>query len=223
MNPYHEKAKEIQHYLNALFAPEDSFLCEVKHQMEINHLPPISISPFIGKFLALLAGLVNAKRILEIGTLGGYSAIWMGRTLPENGELISIEINPKNAEVARKNLKDAGLESKVDIKVGNALRIIEEISDPFDLIFLDGDKPNYPNYLEPMIRLCRPGGLILADNLIRRGKAVNPSPTDEQANAIATFNRLIASHPKLESVIIPTLVGYIGGDLDGLSISRVKS
>lgn len=222
MNPYHKKAKEIQHYLDRLFAPEDEVLCNVKQQMAANNLPPISISPHVGKLLALLAGLINAERILEIGTLGGYSTIWLARALPESGSLVSLELDPKNAEIAKNNIRMAGLESKVSIHVGNALDTIGTLSGSFDFIFLDGDKPHYPQYLEPMIKLCRNGGIISVDNLIRRGKAVNPSPNDAQAKAIADFNHKIAEHPNLESVIIPTLVGYIGGDLDGLSISRVK-
>lgn len=222
MNPYHEKAKTVQHYLDKLFAPEDSILKSVKRQMDESNLPPISIPPYLGKLLALLTRLIDAESILEIGTLGGYSTIWLARALPEHGKLISLELDPKNAEIARQNIRKAGLEPKVEIYIGDALETISGLTKTFDLIFLDGDKPNYPNYLEPMIHLCRPGGLILADNLIRRGKAVTPSPTDTQANAIARFNQLIADHPKLESVIIPTLVGYIGGDLDGLSLSRVK-
>lgn len=188
--------------------------------------PPISITPFIGKLLSILAHLTQATRILEIGSLGGYSTIWLARALPENGKLISLELDPKNAEVARENIRSANLHHKVEIKVGDALDSIKDMIDrhfpSFDLIFLDGDKPNYPKYIDPMISLCRSGGVIIADNLILRGKVVNPSPNDAQANALAEFNRTIAAHPKLESVIIPTLVGYIGGDLDGLSISRKK-
>ena len=222
MNPYHKKAKEIQHYLDRLFAPEDEVLCNVKQQMAANNLPPISISPHVGKLLALLAGLINAERILEIGTLGGYSTIWLARALPDSGSLVSLELDPKNAEIARNNIRMAGLDSKVSIHIGNALDMIDTLSGSFDFIFLDADKPHYPDYLEPMIKLCRHGGIISVDNLIRRGKTVNPSPTDAQAKAIAEFNQRIAEHPNLESVVIPTLVGYIGGDLDGLSISRVK-
>lgn len=226
MNPYQEKAKAVHHYLDELFAPHDEVLKKVKERMDAHGLPPISISPYIGKLLTILAHLTQANRILEIGTLGGYSTVWLARALPQNGKLISLELDTKNAEVAKENVIRSGLHQKVEIKVGDALESIQDMKDRhfpnFDLIFLDADKPNYPKYIEPMIQLCRSGGLILADNLIRRGKIINPSPTDVQANAIAEFNRKIASHPQLESVIIPTFIGYVGGDLDGLSISRKK-
>jgi predicted O-methyltransferase YrrM len=226
MNPHHEKAKAVQHYLDDMFAPHDKVLEKVKERMDAHQLPPISISPYIGKLLTILSHLIQANRILEIGTLGGYSTIWLARALPENGQLISLELDLKNAEVARENVIRADLHHKVEIKVGEALKSIRDMNHrhfpKFDLIFLDADKPNYPKYIEPMIQLCRSGGLIIADNLIRRGKIINPSPTDDQANALAEFNRTIASHPQLESVIIPTLMGYLGGDLDGLSISRKK-
>jgi predicted O-methyltransferase YrrM len=225
MNPYQKKAQEIQHYLDALFAPDDPVMQSVKKRMLDNQLPPISITPLVGKLLALLSRLVGAKRILEIGTLGGFSTIWLARALPPEGKLITIELDNKNAEIARKNIKDAGQHEKVEILIGKGLDHIrvmaQEAPSTFDLIFLDADKPSYTHYIEPMITLCRPGGLIIADNLIRRGKVIHPPQNDAQANNLAEFNRIIASHPCLESVLIPTLTGSIGGDIDGLSISRV--
>ena len=225
MNPFNEKAKAIQHYLEDLADPQDEVLQKVKTQMDAYDLPPISITPVVGKLLSLLANLIQANRILEIGTLGGYSSVWLARTLPDHGRLISLEIDPKNAEIARENITRGELHKKVEIKIGNALELIEDMTSKhfpkFDMIFLDADKPNYPKYIEPMIDLCRKGGLIIVDNLVRRGKVVNPSPTDAQAKAIAEFNQTIMNHPKLESVIIPTLIGHKGGEIDGLSISRV--
>ncbi len=227
MNRYHKKAKEIQHYLEQLTAEEDEVLKTVKKRMEQHRMPPISITPLIGKLLKFLARLSNAERILEIGTLGGYSAIWLARALPETGKLISLELNAENAAIAKENIRLAGLNNKIEIRIGNALKLMEKMiansEEPFDLIFLDGDKPSYPLYINPMIKLAQEGSLIIADNLVRRGKVITPSLTDEQAKALAAFNQQIARHPQLESVIIPTLAGYAGGDLDGLGVSRVLS
>jgi predicted O-methyltransferase YrrM len=224
MNPYHHQAKEIQKYLDRLFAPEDEVLENVKKEMQKRGFQPISVTPLIGKTLYFLSRLINAKKILEIGTLGGYSAIWLARSLPENGKLITIEADPKHTALARSNIQHGGLEGVVEVCQGKGLEVMQgmvEKNEKFDLIFLDADKPFYPDYIEPMIQLTRTDGLIIADNLIRRGKVLNPLPHDAHANALARFNKTICEHPRLESIMIATLVGYIGGDLDGLSVSRV--
>ena len=188
------------------------------------NLPPIQVSPLIGKTLQLLARIIGACNILEIGTLGGYSAIWMAEALPPAGKLISIEQDPLHCEAARLSFEEAGIQDKIDVIEGDGLTVLNQLMQSnqafFDMVFLDADKQNYPNYLEPMIALTRPGGLILADNLVRRGKVVSPPENDLQLQTIARFNTLAANHSRLETVILPTLVGYKGGDLDGLSLSR---
>jgi caffeoyl-CoA O-methyltransferase len=227
MDIYHKTARNIQRYLDQLYAPEDDTLAHVRLRMEEKGMQPIAVTALLGKTLSLFSKMVGAERILEIGTLCGYSSLWLARTLPSHGRMISLEMDPKHVKASRESIREAGLENLVEVREGKALELmkgmIEGQEQPFDLIFLDADKQEYPNYIEPMIALSRPGGLIIADNLIRRGKVINPPPHDAHANALAQFNRKIAEHPKLESVILPTLVGYLGGDLDGLSLSRVRS
>lgn len=224
MNLYHKCAQKIQKYLDRVFAPEDKALQKIKVEREASGLPPIEVTPLIGKTLYLLAKLIKAEKILEIGTLGGYSTAWLARALPIEGSLISIEINKSHAEAARRAIKQADLKNVLILEGAASLKMEEMIAYgtyPFDLIFLDADKQGYPGYIESMIKLTRPGGLILADNVIRRGRVIEPDPHDAQMLSLAKFNEMIASDPRLESVILPTLVGYVGGDLDGLSLSRL--
>lgn len=227
MNIYHEQARKVQFYLEDLFGRESSSLVNVRRNMDQMGLPPIQITPLIGKTLQLLIKIAGAKTILEIGTLGGYSAIWMAEALPTDGKLLTIEQNPLHCTAARANISAANLTEVVEVIEGEGLPLLEAMIQKgtalFDFIFLDADKSNYPHYLEPIIQLTRPGGLIVIDNLVRRGKVLSPGANDRQTQAVALLNQMIANDQRLESVILPTLVGYKGGDLDGISISRKRA
>jgi len=211
----------VDRYIDALFAPEDEALTGALAESRAAGLPPIQISAGQGKFLYLLARMIGARRILELGTLGGYSTIWLARALPTEGRLVTLEYSPRHAEVARANLARAGLADRVEVVVGAALDtlpgVIARADAPFDLAFIDADKVNYPNYVRQIVPATRPGALILADNVIRGGAVLEPG--DEAAHATAAFNAEIAADTRLESVILQQ-VGVKGHD--GLAIARVK-
>jgi predicted O-methyltransferase YrrM len=213
----------LDHYIDNLFAPEDEVLTAARKEAGKAGLPEIQVSAGQGKFIYLLAKVVGARRILEIGTLGGYSTIWLARALPEDGLLVTLEIEKKHADVAASNLARGGLLKKVEIVVGPALDTLAKAADqhkaPFDFVFLDADKVNYPNYFPHIMRMVRPGALILADNVIRKGTALAPKPDDPSAGGAHAFNAMIAADPRLEAVILQQ-VGIKGHD--GLAIARVK-
>ena len=169
--------------------------------------PHIGVSPVVGQTLYLLAKIQQPKRILEIGTLGGYSARWLAKALPDDGELITIDL-----------LFEAQFEDpRIRLIKGDAHEILPTLEGPFDLIFLDAEKEGYPQYLEPILELSRPGTLILTDNTIRWGKILEP--TDPICQAVADFNQMVADHPKLESIILPSFGGRSYGSLDGITLS----
>ncbi len=210
----------IDDYIQERFAPQDEALEVAVRESQRAGLPEIHVSPNEGKLLQLLAEMVGAKRILEIGTLGGYSAIHFGRALPEDGILISLEIDEHHAEVARQNVERAGLSEKVEIRVGDARELLANLDEngegPFDLVFIDADKEGYPEYLEWAIRLSRPGSLILGDNTIWGGTIIDPQ--DNSTRAIHEFNERVARDPRLSAVILPLLRELV----DGLAIARVR-
>lgn len=212
----------VDRYVEALCAKQDAVLIENLKNAELAGLPAINVSPNEGKLLYLLAKISGACRILEIGTLGGYSTTWLARALPPEGKLITLEVDPNNAEVARKNLRLAGLGDRVEVRVGNAVETMREMAaagqGPFDLVFIDADKPRYVEYLRLALDLTQSGSLILADNVIRNGRVLDASPGDANARGAKTFNDAMAADPRLESVILP----IFRDKLDGLSISRVK-
>ena len=160
--------------------------------------------------------------MLEIGTLGGYSTTWLARALPPEGKLITLEVDPRNAEVARSNLKLAGLDDRVEVRVGDAAEIMRQMAaageGPVDLVFIDADKPRYVEHLRLALELTQSGSLILADNVILNGRVLETSPSDANVRGAKAFNDAMAAHPRLESVILP----IYRDKLDGLSISRVK-
>jgi predicted O-methyltransferase YrrM len=212
----------LDRYIDDLFAPEDEVLTAARKEALKAGLPEIQISSGQGKFIYLLAKVMGARRILELGTLGGYSAIWLARALPEDGFLVTLEIENKHAKVAASNLRRAGLLDKVEIIVGPALDTLPELVDrkaPFDFVFLDADKVNYPNYFPLIMRGVRQGSLILADNVIRKGAVLDPRPDDPSAGGARAFNAMFAADPRLEAVILQQ-VGIKGHD--GLAIARVK-
>lgn len=215
--------QEVDHYIQTRFAAEDEHLEAVVPSLEGSFMQHGNISPNQGKFLQVAAKMCNAQRILEIGTLGGYSTIWLARALPHNGELISLERDPGHAEVARKNIANAGLQDKVQVIVGPALDSLHHLETsgalPFDLIFIDADQPPYADYLRRAIRLSRPGTVIIADNVIRKGEILNPDTTDEVVKGVQRFNELLATSPELTATILPTfgIKSY-----DGMAIAVVN-
>jgi caffeoyl-CoA O-methyltransferase len=213
--------ERIDDYVEQLFAPQDASLEAAVRESKRAGLPEIHVSPNEGRLLQLLAELVGARRILEIGTLGGYSAIHFGRALPEDGLLISLELDEHHAEVARQNIERAGLAERVEIRVGDARELLARLAEgdegPFDLVFIDADKGGYPEYLEWALRLSRPGSLILGDNTIWGGAIIDPQ--DDSTRAINEFNERVARDPRLSAIILPLLRERV----DGLAIARVQS
>lgn len=174
-------------------------------------LPDIAVSPAQGKQLMLLAKMCGAKRILEIGTLGGYSTLWLARALPPDGQLISLEFNPRHAEVARANLDSAGVRDRVSIQIGAALDTLSMLEGPFDFIFIDANKDNYPDYWRWAVKLSRPGSVIVADNAIRHGEVLDATLTDPLVLGSRGLLELAGREPRVEATVIQT-VGQKGYD-----------
>ncbi len=209
----------IDSYVEGLFAPPDPALEVALHRARRAGLPEIHVSPNEGRLLQLLAQIAGAKRILEVGTLGGYSTIHLARALPEDGALVSLELDERYAAVARENIVGAGVGDKVEVRVGDGRGLLAEMVEndagPFDLIFIDADKVSYPEYLEWSLQLSQPGSLILADNAIRGGSVLDPE--DESARATREFNETLAKDVRLSALILP----LIRERVDGLAIARV--
>ncbi len=212
----------VDRYYEDALAPEDPVLEETLRTSHAAGLPEIQVSPLQGRLLHLLARAVGARRILEVGTLGGYSAIWLGRALPPDGRLLSLELEPRHAEVARANLARAGLAERAEVRVGPAaesLTALRRASTPaFDVVFIDADKVGYPEYLEGAIALSRRGTLIVADNVVRRGDVADASSSDAQVQGVRRMNERIAHDPRLFATAIQT-VGSKG--YDGFSAALV--
>lgn len=215
--------EEVDGYISNLFGDEDDALRKTMQAIKDERIPQISVSANQGKFLQLLARLCNAKKILEIGTLGGYSTIWMARALPKDGKLISLELDEHHADVARKNISVAGLRDIVDIRIGKAIetlpQLVKENAGPFDMIFIDADKPPYKEYFEWSLKLSRPGTLIVADNVIRDGKVLLKESPDEMSAGAKRFNEALAANNSVTATIIQT-VGT--KEHDGMAIAIVK-
>lgn len=215
-------AERVDAYIEELFVPRDPALERNLSDAAAAGLPAIAVSPTEGKLLHLLARLVRPRRILEVGTLGGYSTTWLARALEPAGRLVTLELEPRHAEVARRSLTRAGVGDRVEVRVGPAAAALRAMAaagePPFDLVFIDADKEGYPEYLELSLALVRPGSLILADNVVRQGKVIDPTSPDPRAQGARAFNARLAAHPRLESVIVP----IFRGQLDGISISLVK-
>lgn len=215
--------EQIDAYIDALFAPPDAVLEAGLARSEAAGLPNIQVSAGQGKFLYLLAKMIGARRILELGTLGGYSTTWLARALPEGGRLISVEFNPEHARVARDNIAAAGLSGKVEVITGAALDTLPKLAargeSPFDLVFIDADKGNYPAYFDWAVKLARSGGVILADNVVRGGAVLAPARGDGAAKGAAAFNAALAADARVEAIVLQQ-VGIKGHD--GLAVARVK-
>jgi caffeoyl-CoA O-methyltransferase len=209
----------IEKAITQQFAAEDEGLRYALQAANQAGLPKIQISPIQGKFLQLLAVACNAQKILEIGSLGGYSGIWLARALPANGHFITLEINPTHADLVRNAFEHASVSDRAEVRVGNALDLLPQLENeaPFDLIFIDADKPPYPQYLDWALRLSRPGSIIVADNCIRSGKAFE-EPQDQGMAGIVAYNNRIVSDPRLISLDLAMDDDYT----DGFAISVVR-
>ncbi|AGT09290.1 O-methyltransferase [Paracoccus aminophilus] len=201
----------VDGYFSDLLAPADPVLAEVLATNAAAGLPAHDVSAMQGKMLALLVPLTGARRVLEIGTLGGYSTIWMARALPEGGAITTIEANAHHAEIARANLARAGLRARVDLREGPALEVLPELEGHFDLIFIDADKPNNPAYLEWAMTLSRPGTLLIGDNVVRGGAVTQGDSADANVQGVRRFLEMIAADPRLEATALQT-VGEKGWD-----------
>lgn len=212
----------VDAFLDSLLIGEDDVLTGAVASSDRAGLPPIQVSAAQGKLLYLLAKVQGARRVLEIGTLGGYSAIWMARALPEDGHLVSLEASARHAEVAGANVARAGLVGMVEIRVGLASEslptLASESPEPFDMVFIDADKAGYPAYLEWALRLTRPGSLIIADNVVRGGAVADALSRDTNVQGVREYLEAVAADPRLEGTVMQT-VGVKG--YDGLSIARV--
>jgi predicted O-methyltransferase YrrM len=212
----------VDDYIGAAFGLDDPALTETLAASEAAGLPPIAVSPAQGKLLHILARMLGARRILEVGTLGGYSTIWMARALPDDGRLTTLEIDPKHAETARASLAKAGLGHKVEVKVGPALESLASLhaagEAPFDLVFIDADKQNNAAYFDWALKLTRPGALILVDNVVREGRVLNPDG-DAMVQGVRRFYDRIKGEPKVTATAIQT-VGLKGWD--GLAVALVN-
>jgi len=219
---------DVDDYFIGQLAPDDEVLEAALRDSEAAGLPQIAVSAAEGKLLHLMAQIQGASRILEIGTLGGYSTIWLARALPADGRLISLEYSPKHAEVATRNLARAGFDKIVEVRVGPALESLAELADetaetaenpaPFDLVFIDADKANNPHYVEWALKLTRPGSLIIVDNVVRGGRVADPDNASPDVQGTRTAIELIGSHARLSGTAIQT-VGKKG--YDGFALARV--
>jgi predicted O-methyltransferase YrrM len=214
---------EVDRYFSASLLPSDPVLEAALEESAAAGLPAISVSPNQGKFLQILAEIIGARSILEIGTLGGYSTIWLARGLRAGGRLITLEIDPKHAEVAQRNVARAGLAKIVDVRLGSAIETLPQLATesrgPFDLTFIDADKQNIPTYFEWALKLSRPGSVIIVDNVVRDGAVVDASSSDPSVQGVRRFIELAASDARVSGTVIQT-VGIKG--YDGLAIFLVR-
>jgi predicted O-methyltransferase YrrM len=212
----------VDRYISDLFIAPDFALEAALDSSKAAGLPTINVSPAQGKLLHLLAKIQGARKILELGTLGGYSTIWLARALPPDGRLISLEVDPKRAEIARANIARAELANVAEIRIGRAIDSLQQLETegggPFDLIFIDADKPGYAEYLPWALKLSRPGTLIIADNVIRKGAVADPASTDENVQGIRKFNEVLAAEKHVTTTVMQT-VGSKG--YDGLALILV--
>jgi predicted O-methyltransferase YrrM len=215
-----EQWTAVDEYIGALLAPHDEALTGALRDSEAAGLPPIQVSPAQGKLLHLLARTIGARRVLEFGALGGYSTIWLGRALPTDGRLITLEANPEYAGVARASIERAGLGELIELRIGPALETLplleEEGAGPFDLTFIDADKVNTPNYFAWVLERSRPGALIIADNVVRGGTLIEADSDDPATQAQRRFHEILAAEPRVSATTIQT-VGAKG--YDGFTIA----
>lgn len=208
----------VDRYVNDLFRLQDGSLDAALDASRAAGMPDIGVTPAQGKLLQLLARMHRARTILEIGTLGGYSTIWLARALPADGHLVTLEVNDAYAEVARRNIAYAGFASLVEVQVGAAADTLTRLTGPFDFIFIDADKPGYPDYLHWALMLARTGTVIVADNVVRDGEIVNQNSADPRVQGMRKFLTQMAAEPRLNVTVIQT-VGSKG--YDGFAMALV--
>jgi len=216
--------RQVDRYFEERIIERDPILEQVLHENRKAGLPAIDVTPLQGKLLHLLVMMHGSRRILEIGTLGGYSTIWMARALPPDGKIVTLELEPRHAKVAEQNLILANVKDKVDIRVGPALdqlaKMKEESVEPFDLVFIDADKANIPNYLRWALRFSRPGTVIICDNVVRNGEVINGMSSDPNVNGVRSFFDMLADEQRVTATAVQT-VGSKG--YDGFSIGIVTA
>ncbi len=212
----------VDQYLNHTLVHPDAALEAAIRESESAELPAIAVTAPMGKFLHLMAKIQGAKNILEIGTLGGYSTIWLARALPAGGKVVTLEMEVKHAEVARANFVRAGVADRIDLRVAPALEMLPKLAaegrGPFDFIFIDADKPNNPNYFAWSHKLSRPGTIIVIDNVIRKGEVIDAASADENVQGVRQMHDLIAAEPRVSATALQT-VGDKG--YDGFTLVRV--
>lgn len=219
-----EQWTRVDEYVNHLMLPSDPVLESALAASNAAGLPAINVAPNQGKFLSLLAEMQGATRILEIGTLAGYSTIWLARALPPEGRLVTLELDPRHAQVARGNIERAGLSSLVELRVGKALEslaaLVGEGAPAFDFVFIDADKASIPDYFSWSLKLTRPGSVIVVDNVIRKGTVIDAASTDANVQGVRRFNELVARTKSVSGTTLQT-VGSKG--YDGFALIRVSS
>lgn len=202
-------------YISGLFGAEDELLASLREEADRTGLPPIAISADEGRLLQVLLTAIGARRVLEVGTLGGYSAICMARALPPGGKLLSVEIDETHAAFARRYVERAALADRVEIRVGRALEVLPSLDgERFDAIFLDADKEPLPTYFEWGLRLVRPGGLLIGDNALWGGRVYENENADDRTRGVREFNRRMATDPRVLGIIVPTH--------DGVAVAVVR-
>lgn len=213
----------VDDYLNERLVKEDDALAAALARADAAGLPPIAVAPNQGKMLHLFLRMQGARRVLELGTLGGYSTIWLARALPADGKVVTLELDPHHADVARQNLEEAGVAGRVEVRVGKAIETLRAMIDageePFDFIFIDADKPSTAAYLEAALELARPGTVIMIDNVIRNGRVIDTGSRDPDVIGVREGIEAVASNPRLTATAVQT-VGSKG--LDGFLLLMVE-
>jgi predicted O-methyltransferase YrrM len=218
-----EQWTRVDEYITDLMLPSDAVLDAALESGLAAGLPAINVAPNQGKFLGLLARMQGAARILEIGTLAGYSTIWLARALPHDGHLVTLELDPKHAQVARANVERAGLAALVEVRVGRALDSLATLASegvpPFDFVFIDADKQSIPEYFSWSLKLTRPGSVIVVDNVIRKGAVLDAASSDANVQGVRRFNELVSKTASVSGTTVQT-VGSKG--YDGFALIRVS-
>ena len=214
----------VDKYFEEMLIPHDSALDDALAAASAENLPAIQVSSVQGKLLHLLARIMGARNILEIGTLGGYSTIWMARALPEGGRIITLEADPKHAEVAQKNFARAGVENKVELRLGKALDTLPKVAadgrDPFDMFFIDANKSNMPEYFEWSLKLARKGSVIIADNVVREGAVLDARSKDADIQGIRRFLEMVGKEKRVSGTALQTVSTK---NYDGFALVLVTS
>ena len=210
--------RNVDAYIDEKLVGADSALEAALDANSAGGLPAIDVSPSQGKLLYLLAKMNGSRRVLEIGTLGGYSAIWLARALPKDGRLVTLERDPKHAEVARANLARAGLADMAEVQTGDALDLLPKLKGPFDFFFIDAHKDDYPHHVQWALKLARPGSVMVFDNVIRDGKVIDAKTSDASVRGVRRLNEMIKAEPRVSATAVQT-VGVKG--YDGFTVAVV--